>query len=258
MSKRTGPFKTIYADTTIPGTAAVAMTAFTAQGNTLVLEVKTTTGGCGSLTFTAERSIDGGTTYGDVIDRDSVWSFAVTTVTTAGTYIIPIPLPMAIGDLIRLSYTAATASGKVQVRMLNYEDPSGSTDIDVGDIVADLDNVKIVYKNKPLNDPATGSAAISKTTAIAAAFELISITLHLSAAGTTSENFVVKKDSGDGTVYDTNMFTLDLSTDSVVDMILTPLKDDLQQFYASGDEIAITWPNTETRTYGLTITYRLA
>ncbi len=59
-SLRTGPFAEIYAATAIPGTTVVAMDAFMAQGNSVALQIKTTTGGCVSLTITAEASIDGG------------------------------------------------------------------------------------------------------------------------------------------------------------------------------------------------------
>ena len=140
MSLRTGPFKTIYADTTIPGTSAVAMTAFQAKGNSIMLEVTTTTGGCGAITFTAEESLDNGTTYGDMLDRDSVWSMAITTATTAGTYLVPLEgLPICRGNYVRLSYTAAAAAGSIQVKALNYEDPRGAgASVSVGDIIADL------------------------------------------------------------------------------------------------------------------------
>ena len=57
MGILTGPSGAMYALTTIPGTAAVAMTAFKAKGNSVELSVTTDTGGVGSLTFTAEKGI---------------------------------------------------------------------------------------------------------------------------------------------------------------------------------------------------------
>ncbi len=109
----------------------------------------------------------------------------------------------------------------------------------------------------PLVSPSTGAGAVDIDTAFGAAWELLSITLHLSAAGTTSENFAIVLDANDGAAYDTAIYTLDLSTDSVTDLVLTPDGDELPRFYESGDELNIDWPNTETRTYGIRIVYRL-
>lgn len=142
MGILTGPSGAMYALTTIPGTAAVAMTAFKAKGNSLELSVTTDTGGVGSLTFTAEASQDGGTTYGDVIDRDSVWSMSVTEPDTAGTYVFPLEgLSLTQGDWYRISYTAATASGKLAVNYVCWDNPARSLDISVGDVVVDMDDV---------------------------------------------------------------------------------------------------------------------
>ncbi len=148
MSILTGPDTNIYADTTIPGTSAVAMTEFQAGGNSVELIVTITTGGCGSLTFTAEKKviIDGtASAYADVIDKDSVWSMASTVVDTAGTYIIPMEgLSLAPNDYCRLSYTAATKAGKVKVDLHNWENPAGGgMDISVGDVVADLGDIDV-------------------------------------------------------------------------------------------------------------------
>ena len=108
---------------------------------------------------------------------------------------------------------------------------------------------------------ATGAAAIAATTgAFAQNFELDSITLHLSAAGTTSENFTVTLDANDdpgAQEYDTTLLSLDLSTDSVTDLVITPEQDGLPKLYETGDAIDIAWPNTETRTYGLRIVGKL-
>ena len=146
MSILTGPDANIYADTTIPGTSAVAMTEFQAGGNSLILILTTTTGGCGSLTFTAEAKykIAGtDTAYADVIDRDSVWSMVCTTPNVAGVYAIPMEgLDLIPNVYYRLSYTAATAAGKLKVDMLNWENPKGGgADISTGDIIADMDAV---------------------------------------------------------------------------------------------------------------------
>ena len=142
-SYRSGPFAEIYADTTIPGTTAVAMTAFKAEGNSVILQVTTTTGTCGDITFTAEATIDGGATYGDVIDSNSVWSMVVSTPDTAGTYTFPlVGLSTSPGDNVRLSYKAAAANGKIKVNALCWDNPAGGgADISIGDIIADMGDI---------------------------------------------------------------------------------------------------------------------
>ncbi len=110
----------------------------------------------------------------------------------------------------------------------------------------------------PLVSPSTaGSGAVDIDTSFGAAWELLSITVHLSAAGTTAENFTIVLDANDGVAYDTTIYSLDLSTDSVTDLVLTPAGDELPRYYESGDELNIDWPNTEDRTYGIRIVYRL-
>lgn len=112
--------------------------------------------------------------------------------------------------------------------------------------------------------PHTGAGAIDITTAFAANWELIAITMHLSAAGTTAEDFTIDLDANDGAAYDCNMFTLDLSPDAVVDLQLNPGDSGgmdtgtLQRFYEAGDEIRIQWPNTQARTYGIRVVARVS
>lgn len=106
----------------------------------------------------------------------------------------------------------------------------------------------------------TGAAAIATSVPVTTAtgepagpFELLGFYLNLSAAGTTAEAFTVTLDSGGGAAYDTLAYTRDLSDGSVTDLIKmfdTPL------VFTTGDQIDFAWPNTETRTYGLTILWR--
>ena len=162
MSVFTGPNTEIYPDTTIPGTSAVAMTAFRAKGNSVRLQVTTTTGGCGSLTFTAEeREPIDGSTYKDVIDRDSVWSFVCTTPDTAGSYSFDLEgLHTVPGVYYRLSYQAATAAGKLQVDVLNWENPKGGAPtVSVGDVVVDVDNIDVnIEAVEQIHDAAVGAS----------------------------------------------------------------------------------------------------
>jgi hypothetical protein len=100
---------------------------------------------------------------------------------------------------------------------------------------------------------ATGSAAMSLTTAEAVPFELVSITCHLSAAPTTSENFIVTLNANDGAAYDAVLLTINLSTylGGVTDIFWKP---ESRMFFEAGDHIVISYTNTDTVTYGLRIT----
>ena len=100
----------------------------------------------------------------------------------------------------------------------------------------------------------TGAAAIAEAVSPGVPFRLLRVSLHLSAAPTTSENFTVTNDAGDGAVYDTVEYKRDLSVGSLTD--LSVIFGEGYE-YKSNDEIDITYTNTDTRTYGLTIVYEL-
>ena len=105
----------------------------------------------------------------------------------------------------------------------------------------------------PVVTPATGIGAISLRHTPAAAFWLESVTLHLNAAGTTSENFSIWLDANDGTPYDTVLLAQDLSAGSVVNLLWQP---DNPLACEPGDAIVVTWPNSEGRIYGVRIVTR--
>lgn len=97
---------------------------------------------------------------------------------------------------------------------------------------------------------ATGAAAIDHTVTPGAIFKIVKVELHLSAAPTTSENFKIAVDAGDGAVYDVVLLKQDLTIGSITDVVWTP--DDLD-LHKANDVIAITWVNTNTKTWGLRI-----
>ena len=100
----------------------------------------------------------------------------------------------------------------------------------------------------------TGSAAIAATIAPGKPFQLIGLELHLNSAPAASENLTVTKDAGAGAVYDTKLYSIDLSSGSVADLVKyfdVPIK-----CYHKDDEIDIAWVNTNTKTYGLTVYWR--
>ncbi len=144
-SLRTGPYAIIRAAGAIANTNKTAMTTFLAGGNKTNVIITTTTGGCGSLTFTAETSADTEDTYADVIDRDSVWSQVCTTPDTAGTYVLALEgLKTVPGDWVRLSFQAGTAAGGLEVIAFNWDDPAGGgVAVSVGDVVVDVDAIQV-------------------------------------------------------------------------------------------------------------------
>ena len=207
-------------------------------------------GDAGALRMSANRSLyttlrdAAGNERGANIDASNQLAVADSTVGTNTT-----DLPNVIGTdgsagpTKCLSVGGTEAGGNIQEVLV---DSDGHLQIDVLSSASPT-ITDVVY-------PATGSAAIAHTTGtLTQAFKLDHISLHLSAAGTTTENFTVNLDAADGAEYDTNLFTLNLATDSIVDLVLTPEDDGLQKLYEAGDAITIAWPNTETRTYGVRI-----
>ena len=100
---------------------------------------------------------------------------------------------------------------------------------------------------------ATGGAAIatSHTVPASGTHKLISISLALNAAPTTSENFTVTLDANAGAAYDVLLYSLDLSAGSTTDLVWFP---DEPLLLEGGDAIDVAYTNTDTVTYGLQIT----
>lgn len=97
---------------------------------------------------------------------------------------------------------------------------------------------------------ATGSGAIAASTASTKRFRLISVTVHLNAGPTTSQDLVVALDALDGPEYDTVLKRVDLSLVPAVDIVYIPDGDLLME---AGDQIVVEYTNTDGVTYGLRI-----
>ena len=103
----------------------------------------------------------------------------------------------------------------------------------------------------PTITPATAvSGAIATTTSLSTNYKLVSVTCHFNIAPTTSEDFSITLDATDGVAYDTVLFSVDPSESSATDIVFIP---DGELLFESGDEIAVAFPNTEDRTFGLRI-----
>jgi len=104
-------------------------------------------------------------------------------------------------------------------------------------------------KNIPLR--ATGTAAIATSLTPTGPTELVCVKLHLSAAGGSAENFTVTVNSATDAVYDTVLFSQDMTT--VTDLCWVP---DRPIPIVNNDVIDFAYANSNTRTYGLEIIYR--
>ena len=100
---------------------------------------------------------------------------------------------------------------------------------------------------------ATGGNAIaaSMSVPVGATYRIISVSLNLNAAPTTSENYTITLDANAGAAYDLLLYSLDLSTSSTTDVLWQP---DQPLYLEGGDAIDVAYANTDTGTYGVQIT----
>lgn len=92
-----------------------------------------------------------------------------------------------------------------------------------------------------------GGAIDDTMPAVTSERRLVGMTVHVSAAPTTSENFVVTLLSSLGEEYSTVLYTLDLSTGSTTDVLYT----DFNLPLFSGDAVRTTYTNTDAGTIGV-------
>ncbi len=99
----------------------------------------------------------------------------------------------------------------------------------------------------------TGQGPIAATLNPAVNFTLVSVKLHLNAAGGVSENFTIAVDSATGRKHDMNVLTHDM--ENVVDLFWFP---DTLLVFEDADKIDFAYANSDHRDYGLEIVYRKA
>ena len=149
-------------------------------------------------------------------------------------------------------------TGDPGVQMLTVRQDSatalGGSDGDYQPLITDssgrLHVSTTISRNSPVVISATGAGAISVSTSIAANFILKSLTVHLSAAPTTSEDLTLTLNALDGSAYDAVLYRTDLSNGSKQDILFTP---DGDLTFESGDELILAFTNTDTVTYGVRI-----
>jgi len=98
---------------------------------------------------------------------------------------------------------------------------------------------------------ATGAGAISETFTPVGEVELLSVRLHLSAAGGAAENYLIYIDSGTATNYDVNLNTSAMA--ALADVTWIPEDPFHIQL---GDAVDFTYNNGNARTWGLEYVYR--
>ena len=108
-------------------------------------------------------------------------------------------------------------------------------------------NMKVAVKTPPTTYPATGSGAIALTANPAFDFYFHSLSIHFSAAPTTSQNVVVTLNPVDGAAYSTTLYKVDPSVGSLTDILF---QTDAPLLCKNGDTITIAYTNTDARTYG--------
>lgn len=152
-----------------------------------------------------------------------------------------------------LNVTEASASAiKTAVELIDDAISGTEMQVDVLSIVqVDAGAATAVVTN------VTGAAAIDVDYAPGNAFWLESVTLNLNTAPTTSQNFTIVLDAGDGSAYDTTLYSGDLSVigGGVTDLVYQP---EVMLLCESTDAIDVDFTNTDTVTYGLRIVVRLA
>ena len=139
---------------------------------------------------------------------------------------------------------------------------TGSTfyEEDTGLLYVTYDGTNWVVKDNTqgpvsLNQIATATTgALANTLAPGVKFRLIRIELKINTAGTTSENFTLNLDAGDGTAYDVNILTQNTKTPAITSLVV-PFGKGYE--FEADDEIDVAWGNTADETYGLRIVYEL-
>jgi len=100
---------------------------------------------------------------------------------------------------------------------------------------------------------ATGSDVMGLTATVPAGrhYRLMTVSLNMDAAPTTSENLTITLDANAGAEYDVLMYSVDLSFASTTDVVWWP--DDVLHL-EPGDAVTVAYANTDKNTYGCQIT----
>ena len=84
-------------------------------------------------------------------------------------------------------------------------------------------------------------------------FRLLNFNCEINTAGTTDESLTITKDSGNADTFDVLLATQNTKTPAVTSLWL-PFGKGYE--FDAWDEIDVAWPNTESRTIGITMSYQ--
>lgn len=115
-----------------------------------------------------------------------------------------------------------------------------SQSIDIGDVTV---------KRLPVITSTTGTGTTLANLTPGAAFKLLGVRIHVGSALAAAETLSVTLNSGDGGAYDTVLFSLDMGTPDIRDVVI-PFGGE-EDFYEAADVIDIVLSaNTGTDTWG--------
>ena len=151
------------------------------------------------------------------------------------------------------------ATGPLQSRVhskLVDNDGNLISDAKLSDILAALLDLDTTVTREPLHLNSTGTGTTLRTLAPGAAYRLLGFRAHMGGALQAGEDLVVTFDSGVGGAYDTVLFTLDMGTPDIRDIVIPFGGED--DFYQAADAVVVTLSaNANVITWGCETIYEL-
>ena len=129
----------------------------------------------------------------------------------------------------------------------------GIEDVNSDEMLAALGFIRDI----PVKTPYTGTGAAIGTLNPVADYQLMGIRVHIGSALAAGETLTVTLDANDGAAYDVVLFTLDMGTPDIRDVVI-PFggKED---YFVSGDQIVIALSaNAGGDTFGCEVTHQLS
>ena len=119
-------------------------------------------------------------------------------------------------------------------------------------------NGRLVVKTSiPVITPYTGTGTAIGTLAPGAAFRLLGFRLHLGSALAAAETLTITLDDGVGGAYDTVLFSSDLGTPDIRDVVIEFPRNSAYEFNSADKIVIALSANTGGDTYGCKIIHEL-
>ena len=96
---------------------------------------------------------------------------------------------------------------------------------------------KVIIRKTPVITPTTGTSATLANLTPGAAFHLLGIRIHIGSALAAAETLTVTNNSGTAAAYDTLLFSLDMGTSDIRDVVI-PFGGE-EDFFGASDVIDI-------------------